>query len=210
MRSIFHNTPIISLSSHNSQLSLRTNSHASDSGTVWWEGGKYWAPNPNYWKPFRIGHVHTLFCLEWLILWPLTNIHLSSWDTRIHPKLKFSMHSHLLNVYTFTYYEPYELQIGPLSHPYMPNSGSAPPHSGGTSLQGCAANGTWTGSWVCAACGSILPFPRICVLSRNLLESTVSPTKNTKSWYCFSLTDESLPVASTWYYRNKCKLYLLL
>jgi hypothetical protein len=59
-RNIF--LPSLSMSNHNSQLTLLTDSHASDSGALWWEGrkilrAKFKILPPKYRKPFGIGHM---------------------------------------------------------------------------------------------------------------------------------------------------------
>jgi hypothetical protein len=57
----------VSINSHNSRLTSHTDSHASDSGAVWWEGrtildAKYkllYSEIALSWKPFGMTHVHT-------------------------------------------------------------------------------------------------------------------------------------------------------
>jgi hypothetical protein len=38
----------VTINSHNGQMTLHTDSHASDGGAVGREEGQHWAPNPNY------------------------------------------------------------------------------------------------------------------------------------------------------------------
>jgi hypothetical protein len=45
----------MSMSNHNSQLTLHIDSHASDSGALQWEGRKIL--RAKYRKPFEIGHM---------------------------------------------------------------------------------------------------------------------------------------------------------
>jgi hypothetical protein len=54
--------PSLSMSNHNSQLTLHTDSHASDIGALWWEGrkisrSKFKILCAKYRKPFGIGHM---------------------------------------------------------------------------------------------------------------------------------------------------------
>jgi hypothetical protein len=74
---IFRPSP--SMSNHNSQLMLHTDSHASDIGALRWEGRKIL--RAKYWKPFRIGHIHTNFFLRLTDTMTSQNIDLSSSDT---------------------------------------------------------------------------------------------------------------------------------
>lgn len=86
---IFHNTPIISLSivtTH--QLTFHTNLHASDSGTVWWEGRTIlgaksklsYSETALSSKPSGIGNMYTYtFLLRMTNTTTSQNTDLSSW-----------------------------------------------------------------------------------------------------------------------------------
>jgi hypothetical protein len=71
--------PSLSMSNHNSQLTLHTDSHAPDIDALRWEGRKIL--RPKYRKPFEIGHtfIYTFFrrMTDTMIS---QNIDLSSWD----------------------------------------------------------------------------------------------------------------------------------
>jgi hypothetical protein len=74
-RNIFH--PSLSMSNHNSQLTLHTDSHASDIGALRREGrkilrAKFKILRVKYRKAFGIGHmfIYILIFLEWPIIWP--------------------------------------------------------------------------------------------------------------------------------------------
>jgi hypothetical protein len=62
--------PSLSMSNHNSQLTLHTDSHDSDVGALPWEGrkilrAKFKILRPKYRKPFGLGHMFIyIFFLE--------------------------------------------------------------------------------------------------------------------------------------------------
>jgi hypothetical protein len=80
----------VTINSHNSQLTLRTDWHASDSNAVRQEGRTIlgakakllYIPPALPWKPFGIGHmfIHT-FLLRMTNTMTFRNIDPSSWDT---------------------------------------------------------------------------------------------------------------------------------
>jgi hypothetical protein len=77
-RNIF--LPSLSLSNHNSQQTLHTDSHASDSGALRREGRKIL--RAKYRKTFEIGLILIkLFFLRMTDTMTFLNIDLSSWDT---------------------------------------------------------------------------------------------------------------------------------
>jgi hypothetical protein len=47
--------PTLSMSNHKSQLTLHTDSYASDSGALWWEGREILRPKCR--KPYGTGHL---------------------------------------------------------------------------------------------------------------------------------------------------------
>ena len=80
----------VTINSHDDQLTLHTNSHASDSGTVWQEEGTILGTKSKLLysvialprKPFGIGHLYTYtFLLRMTDAVTSQNIDLSSWDT---------------------------------------------------------------------------------------------------------------------------------
>jgi hypothetical protein len=81
-RSVF--LPSLSMSNHNSQLALHTDSHASDIGALRWEGRKIL--RAKYGKPFGIGHMFIqTFLLRTADTISTQIIDLTSWDTRYIP-----------------------------------------------------------------------------------------------------------------------------
>jgi hypothetical protein len=78
--------PSLSMSNHNSQLTLHTDSHTSNGGTLRWEGrkilrAKFKILRAKYQKLFRIGHMFINIFLRMTDTITSQNIDLSSWDT---------------------------------------------------------------------------------------------------------------------------------